>query len=77
VFASHHCFYNKSLYVTRCTSQTTYLDTAVTCLSRGTLGKTTCGIDAIRKMSIPPRDQNFTILGPVAYGIRIGSSSTL
>ena len=67
LFASHDLKNGTSLYVTRCTSKTTYLDTAVTCLSKGTQGRTTCGIDAIRQMPVPPTDPDFTILDPAAF----------
>ena len=50
------------MYLTNCTARTTYLDANVTCISKGTLGKATCGVDAIRETPNPPRNPNVTVL---------------
>jgi hypothetical protein len=34
---------------TECSTATTYVDAEVTCISRGSLGKASCGVGAIRK----------------------------
>jgi hypothetical protein len=38
-----------SLSIIECSTITTYVDAQATCMSRGSLGKANCGVDAIRK----------------------------
>jgi len=55
------------LYLTNCTARTTYLDVNVTCISKGTLGKATCGVDAIRETPNPPENPNVTVLDQIPH----------
>jgi hypothetical protein len=61
--------------VTRCSLGTTYVDAQVSCVSRGSLGKASCAVNAVRKMLNPPTPSDFSILDPeVPYTCTPGSA---
>ena len=57
------------LHLTRCTTCTTYLDAKITCISKGALGKATCGVDAVREMPSPPSPPSYSVLTEGIWGM--------
>jgi len=57
----------ETLTVTQCRARTTYVDAKVTCISRGSLGKANCGVDALREMPDPPANPRESVLDNFGY----------
>ncbi|KAF2728952.1 hypothetical protein EJ04DRAFT_569078 [Polyplosphaeria fusca] len=53
--------------LTRCTPRTMYVDANVTCISKGTLGKASCGVNALRESKQPLASPNQTIFDNDLY----------
>lgn len=53
---------HKDLSVTKCTSGTTYVDVKITCITKGSLGRALCGVDAIRPTEKPPENPADSVL---------------
>jgi hypothetical protein len=62
---------NETLYITDCGTRTTYVDANVTCISKGALGRATCGVDAIRESPDPPEHPNVTVMGTIPFGYKL------
>ena len=63
-----------ALSLTQCSPRTTYVDANVTCISKSTLSKTICGVNALRESLNPPASPNITIFDWSLFGIH-GSAS--
>ncbi|KAF2821583.1 hypothetical protein CC86DRAFT_106527 [Ophiobolus disseminans] len=57
-----------NLAVTECKARTTYIDVNVTCISKGSIGKSNCGVDAMRESQNPPASSSKTPLNEVSKG---------
>ena len=55
------------LSVTQCSPQMIYVDAQVSCISKGALGKTDCGVDAVRETLTTTNPKNLTIFEPRTY----------
>lgn len=55
------------LSITQCSPQMTYVDAQVSCISKGALGKTNCGVNAVRETLTTTNPKNLTIFEPRTY----------
>ncbi|KAF2727384.1 hypothetical protein EJ04DRAFT_479071 [Polyplosphaeria fusca] len=55
------------LSMTKCSPRTTYVEAKVECISRGTLGKAICGVNAVRETPNPPLDPNVSMFDLALY----------
>ncbi|CAN9178784.1 unnamed protein product [Alternaria alternata] len=53
--------------LTQCSPQMTYVDAQVSCTSKGALGKTICGVNAVRETPMPTTPKNITVFEPRVY----------
>ncbi|KAL1798197.1 hypothetical protein ACET3X_002234 [Alternaria dauci] len=53
--------------ITECSPRMTYVDAQVSCISKGALGKTNCGVDAVRETPMPTNPKNLTVFETRVY----------
>jgi hypothetical protein len=62
IFGSSNTPYTWLKNFTECSTITTYVDAEVTCISRGSIGKASCGVVAIRKKLYDTEPSSMTVL---------------